>query len=364
MTAPTDDDQIEGSGAPMAEELHDGDPGGTGTGRGGRGGGGGGDGGGPGEDDATQPLIDPRIRARRIEVRRHAGRRRLRRFELIGAALGVVLLAILVLHSPLLDVDRVEVVGAAQSGRALVVQTSGVRPGARMVGVPLGTVAKRIRTLPWVARVTVRRSWPGTVRIAITERVPVAAVPATGGGFVLVDAAGWEAGVVLAVPPRIARLDVDPIPPHLNSQAPARLDGLVEVAASVPSEAWDRVASLRAVAPPLPVTTPATTTVAAGSSPGSTTTVAGQDATSTTTGAPTSSVPTTVAGTPTGAAPAVEVDVVLRLPGGASATAHLGPPDQLARKWLALLTVLDQVDLRGVSTIDVRVPASPAIIRG
>ncbi len=175
---------------------------------------------------------------------------------MIGVGLGVVLLAVGVVHSPLLDVDRVEVVGAAQSGRVLVVQTSGVRPGARMVGVPLGTVAKRIRTLPWVARVTVRRSWPGTVRIAVTERVPVAAVPATGGGFVLLDAAGWEAGVSLVAPPRIARLDVDPIPPHLNTQAPARLDGLVEVAASVPSEAWDRVASLRAVAPPAPVTTP------------------------------------------------------------------------------------------------------------
>jgi hypothetical protein len=69
------------------------------------------------------------------------------------------------------------------------------------------------------------------------------------------------------------------------------------------------------------------------------------------------------AATASGPAGAGDVDAVVRLPDGTPATAHLGPPDQLARKWLALLTVLDQVDLAGATVIDVRVPNAPAVTR-
>jgi hypothetical protein len=59
----------------------------------------------------------------------------------------------------------------------------------------------------------------------------------------------------------------------------------------------------------------------------------------------------------------VEVDGVVRLADGGTATVHFGPPDQLPRKWLALLTILDGVDPGRVTTIDVRVPNAPAITR-
>jgi cell division protein FtsQ len=195
-----------------------------------------------------------------------------------------------------------------------VIAASGVHRGDRLVGVPLGRVADRIRRVPSVAAVRVSRSWPGTVSIRVVERVPVAASPATGGGFVLVDATGVEAGLATDLPAQIVRFEVDPLAPAPGSRLPATFDPLVTVAASVPSAANGRLLTLRPAA------------AGAGTS-------------------------------------ASEVDGTVRLPGGATATVRFGPPDQLPRKWLALLTILDGADLARVATIDVRVPSSPAITR-
>ena len=60
-----------------------------------------------------RPPLDPRIRERRDEVRRHQGRRR--RLVLIGLAgvVSAVVGAWLVVHSPLVGVRQLVVVGAA-----------------------------------------------------------------------------------------------------------------------------------------------------------------------------------------------------------------------------------------------------------
>jgi hypothetical protein len=270
------------------------------------------------ESSTPTPRIDPKIRARRIEVRRKAARRRLTRLGAVGILVAIVVLAVAATRSPFLDVDRIAVVGAQQSGADTVVGASGVHTGNRMTGVPLGRVADRIRRLPWVATVTVRRSWPGTIDIAVKERVAVAAIPKVGGGFVYLDATTWEAGTGTALSPHTVFLDVAAVTPALGQRGPAALDPLVAVAASLPAPMGDRLLGLRmATDPP------------GGSAPG-----------------------------PTG-----EVEGIVKLSGDATATVRFGPPDQLARKWLALLTVLGQVDLNGVVTIDVRVPAAPAITR-
>ena len=60
----------------------------------------------------ARPPIDPRIRDRRIEVIREAGRRRLRVTLVIASAIVVVGLAYLTVRSPLLDVDHIQVTGS------------------------------------------------------------------------------------------------------------------------------------------------------------------------------------------------------------------------------------------------------------
>jgi Cell division protein FtsQ len=46
-----------------------------------------------------------------------------------------------------------------------------------------------------------------------------------------------------------------------------------------------------------------------------------------------------------------------------SITVRVGPPDSLDAKVVALGTLLDRADLKGVSTIDVRVPEDPVLTR-
>lgn len=111
----------------------------------------------------------------------------------VAALLGLVALVVGVvaaLRSPLLDVDHVVVSGARRSGAGAVVTASGVRRRTAMADVALGASSRRVAAIPWVYRATVRRAWPGTVRIVVTERRPLAELRSTRGGWLLVDRTG------------------------------------------------------------------------------------------------------------------------------------------------------------------------------
>ena len=67
--------------------------------------------------------------------------------------------------------------------------------------------------------------------------------------------------------------------------------------------------------------------------------------------------------------PRVQVDpdgrleVALRVEEERDAVAVLGRPEQLRDKLLSLATVLESVDLRGLSRIDLRIPGAPVLTR-
>jgi cell division protein FtsQ len=134
-------------------------------------------------------LVDPRLQARRIEVARGEGRRRLRWVVVAAVLIGLVVGAFALVQSPVLDVDHIEIEGASQPQRTEIVKASGIVPGASMVGVDGPAVERRLEALPWVRRATVSRSWPGTVQIALVERTPVGVV-GTGSDAVQVDRDG------------------------------------------------------------------------------------------------------------------------------------------------------------------------------
>lgn len=143
-------------------------------------------------DTPTEPKvdIDPRLRARRIAVRREEGRRRLFRLGLLGALAAVVLLAIAVTRSPFLDVDRVVVVGSTHTPVDVVRTATGIRPHSPMTDVNLDRARRDVLALPWVRTVSITREWPSTVRVVVGERVAVAALTAGSLGFALVDGDG------------------------------------------------------------------------------------------------------------------------------------------------------------------------------
>jgi cell division protein FtsQ len=145
------------------------------------------------ERSRSSPLIDPRLRDRRIEVARTEGRKRLRR---IGALVLVLVLiggAIALTRSPLLDVDRIEVRGVDDLAAAEVRDATGVAIGEPLLDVDLPAVEGRVEALAWVERAQVERSWPAALIVRIERRVPVAVVGPAGAPL-LVDAEGRVLG--------------------------------------------------------------------------------------------------------------------------------------------------------------------------
>jgi cell division protein FtsQ len=264
--------------------------------------------------------IDPRIRQRRIEVRREEGRRRLKFVVAVLAAVVLGATAFGITRSPLLAVHHVEVTGIAHTSRSDVVVAAGLQHRELMVDVHPGQVASRLAALPWVATAGVTRSWPTTVRIRITERTPVATVAGAAGQVADVDATGR----VLAV-----------------RAAPA---------------AGRPVAGPPPAAAPLPVITG----LAPAGGPGSTLGPRAADALALV-GAVARSYPAALAARITTVK--VEANGDLGALVTPSVTVRLGSADRLDAKLVAIRTLLERVDFRGVAVVDVRLPDAPVLTR-
>lgn len=142
-----------------------------------------------GGPDDPAVAVDPRFRARRIAVRREEGRHRLKRLLLLVSVAATALAAVVVLRSPVLDVDEIAVTGAARLDHDELREVAGIRVGRPLLLADLGGAAERLEALPWVAAAEVTRDLPGTIVVSVREREP-AAVVAGDGAAVLVDADG------------------------------------------------------------------------------------------------------------------------------------------------------------------------------
>jgi cell division protein FtsQ len=247
--------------------------------------------------------IDPRIRARRIEVQRGVGRRRLQRLVDVGLVLAVVAGFAVALRSPLLDVDAVSVQGAEHTPAEQVLEQAGIAAGDQLMDVDLRAAGERVAALPWVDEVRLHRRLDGTIDVTITERTPVALV-GRGPSAVLVDAEGQAVAIA--------------------SEAQALADSLVRFggpeAAIAPGER-------------LPAGTADALALATGlaATPGLGMELALGD----------------------------EVTGVLR----SGVEVRFGEPTQVDAKVRSLRTVLEQVDLTCAAVIDVRSPGSPVLTR-
>lgn len=172
----------------------------------------------------------PRERARPPTRRTRRDRRRLAWWSLAVVAM-VGALGGIVAASPLLDVERVDVVGVAPGRVAQVRDAAGIDVGDSIVALWPGSIERRVRRLPWVARVSVTRDLPGSVRITVVPRVPVAWV---GGrrGPVLVDRHGRvlerAASAPAGFPELVGVRDVAGPGGVIRPAAPARVAGALD----------------------------------------------------------------------------------------------------------------------------------------
>ena len=130
-------------------------------------------------------------------VRRFMARARQRRLRaaLPWALASAVLLvagglAWLVYGTSVLGVRDVQVVGTQLLTPLQVQQAAAVPMQEPLARVDLDAVRARVRGIPAVDRVAVKRSWPSTLVVEVVERSAVAAVPGAPGQFTLIDAAG------------------------------------------------------------------------------------------------------------------------------------------------------------------------------
>jgi cell division protein FtsQ len=247
--------------------------------------------------------MDPRIKRRRIDVTRDAGRKRLH--MLIGSVVAAVMAvgAVASTRSPVLDVDHVVVVGATHTTAEQVATAARLVDKPQLLDVNEHGVARRVERLPWVATATAHRQFPATVKVVVKERVVTASVPAHDGKWAVADGTGRVLELV----------DQRPGIPLVAGTAPAQRAGTrlgprgrdaMRVAAALPMELRSRTVEILVD-------------------------------------------------------PAGEVELHI-LPGG---TIKLGPVTRLDEKLQSAWTVLSGLDPRTLRVLDVRVPRAPVVIR-
>lgn len=190
-------------------------------------------------------MTDPRIRQRRVEVARAAGRRRLHMLLGILAAVTLAVLALAVLHSSLFSVRRVTVVGAPAVDRSAVLAAAGLGTHPPLLDVDAAAVAARVEALPQVASAVVHVQWPSGVEIVLTQRRP-AAVAAVGpsAGWAVLDATGHVLQRVATRPPALPLVAL-PVPPGApGSVLPPAAAPLLATATALPPSLAPEVESV------------------------------------------------------------------------------------------------------------------------
>jgi cell division protein FtsQ len=132
-----------------------------------------------------------------------------RRATLAAAGAGLLAATVVLLWTPLLGVRSVAVSGTARSSAHAVRAAAKVAHGHPLLTLPVREIASRVASLPTVASADVRRDWPSTVRIEVTERSALAWRPEPDGAHLL-DASGADFAAVASPPQGLPRLMVPP----------------------------------------------------------------------------------------------------------------------------------------------------------
>jgi cell division protein FtsQ len=194
--------------------------------------------------DTTPPLgtrIDPRLRARRIAIKRQLSRRRLRWSFVAGAIVLVMAVMFGISYTPLVAVNRVDVEGAVETDSTLLQSVIDDTMGSSIVWLDLNAVRRRLEADPWVRKVRVSRDWPHTVRIELVERHPVASFAGPDNQIRVVDADGRVLAVLAGLPADYPFLAVNAPNLDAGSDAPPAVLAGIAVAKVVPEELRTRI---------------------------------------------------------------------------------------------------------------------------
>jgi cell division protein FtsQ len=140
--------------------------------------------------EASTRGIEPRIRQRRIGVKRSANRRRLWWLALAAVLLVVVIGVLALLGSSLFAVDQVTVTGNVYTDQAALDAVIEDLTGTAVLLVDTDAVEAQVEAIPWVRDARVTTSFPDSASIEIRERTPVAAMMGADGRARVIDVDG------------------------------------------------------------------------------------------------------------------------------------------------------------------------------
>ena len=131
--------------------------------------------------------MDPRVRARRIAVRRAKGRKRLIWVAIAAAILLVLVGAVAVLASSLFDVRGVDVQGAVYTDPAELTKIVDGLKGDAILLVDTRAIERQLESIAWVESARVSTRFPHNVFIDIRERKPIATFEGSDNKFRVID---------------------------------------------------------------------------------------------------------------------------------------------------------------------------------
>lgn len=134
---------------------------------------------------ATQ--IEPRLRERRIAVKRAVGRKRLRWVFVALAVVVALVAALAVLGSGLFAIDEVRVDGAVHADPEALQAVVDELEGTPVLRADTDRAERELEAIPWVADARVHTRFPNRATIELRERAPVAVFQGPDQRFRVID---------------------------------------------------------------------------------------------------------------------------------------------------------------------------------
>jgi cell division septal protein FtsQ len=154
-----------------------------------------------GIDVATSAArMEPRLRERRIAVRRAAGRRRLQWIAMVLVGAGLVVGTLAVLGSGWFSITDVDVEGAVYSRGERFDAVVDYLDGANVLRVDTDEAEQMLESIPWVVDARVTTDFPHRARIEVRERRPIVAYRAGDGNYRVLDVDGRVLDVIAGRP--------------------------------------------------------------------------------------------------------------------------------------------------------------------
>jgi cell division protein FtsQ len=158
------------------------------------------------EAAAAATRIEPRLRDRRLAVKKAATRKRLKWVLIATAVIALVVGGLAVLGSSFFDVQDVEVEGAVYADDEALAEIVEDLRGSPVLRIDTDEVERQVEEIPWVRDARVTTDFPHGVKIEIRERQPVVAFAGDDGRFRVIDDEGRVLDVLKGQPAGYLRL--------------------------------------------------------------------------------------------------------------------------------------------------------------